>query len=105
MRRTAISIVILALGATASVAAPPSDGWTQWGGPTRDFTVGGEEARVAWSGGAPKLLWRRPLGPGHSAVVGDAQRLFTMTRRDDDEVILALASSLWPRLFSCCTWI
>ena len=75
----------------SAVAAGSVDAWSQWGGPSRDFTVDGEGAAVAWSGGVPKILWKRPLGPGYSAIVGDGERLYTMTRRGGEEMILALA--------------
>ena len=90
MRTMAITILIAALSA-ASAALPAAATWSQWGGPARNFTVDEPAAAGAWSSGSPKLLWQRRLGPGYSAIVGDGERLYTMTRRAAEEVIVALA--------------
>ena len=45
-------------------------GWTQWGGPTRDFHAPSTGLADTWPAGGPPVLWSRPLGTGHSAIVG-----------------------------------
>ncbi len=101
MSRFPASAAIAALLAAAAAPAPAD--WPQWGGPSRDFVVPGDAADLAWSGGVPALVWRRPLGPGYSAVVSRGDRLFTMTRRGDAEVVVALAASdgrtLWEHSY------
>lgn len=70
---------------------PPSRDpqWLQWGGPNRNFSL--ESATPpAWSSTGPAVVWRRPLGEGHSAIVGDSRRLVTMYRRDDREFVVSL---------------
>ena len=67
----AVSVVV----ATISVAAQD---WPQWGGPNRDFTVTAPRLADAWPAGGPKRLWTRPLGAGHSSIVADGDRLYTM---------------------------
>ena len=55
--------------------------WRQWGGLGRNFHV---QAPVTlaetWPDGGPPVLWSRPLGPGHSAILVDSGMLFTMYR-------------------------
>ena len=90
---TSLRVALIAAAVIAALAAPPVRAdWSQWGGPSRDFVVARGAASLGWSQGAPPILWRRPLGPGYSAVVSDGERLFTMTRRGDDEVVVALAA-------------
>jgi outer membrane protein assembly factor BamB len=59
-------------------AAGPA--WPQWGGPNRNFI--GEATGLAekWPDGGPPVIWSRPLGTGHSAIVAAEGRLFTMYR-------------------------
>ena len=45
---------------------------------------------TAWGVGGPTRLWSRPLGEGYSSILADGDLLFTMYRKDDDEVIIAL---------------
>ena len=54
--------------------------WRQWGGPGRNFQVKTSGLAESWPEGGPAQLWSRPLGPGHSSVVVDDGRLFTMYR-------------------------
>jgi outer membrane protein assembly factor BamB len=63
--------------------------WPQYGGPRRNFMV---DAKVpsAWPASGPAKLWSRPLGEGYSEIVADGDRLYTMYRRGNDEVVVAL---------------
>jgi outer membrane protein assembly factor BamB len=54
--------------------------WPQWGGPHRNFIVGDAGLAAAWPESGPPLLWSRPLGTGHSAIVVDDGRIYTMYR-------------------------
>jgi outer membrane protein assembly factor BamB len=58
-------------------------GWPQWGGPNRDFVVDATGLADTWPDAGPPVLWTRPLGPGHSAIVEAGGRLFTMVRAGD----------------------
>jgi outer membrane protein assembly factor BamB len=62
--------------------------WPQWGGPNRDFKVAAQG--INWAGGAPKQLWSRSLGEGHSAILVDGPRLYTMYSSGAREVVIAL---------------
>lgn len=73
--------------------------WLQWGGPNRDFIVSSGPLAESWPAGGPPVLWRRPLGPGHSAILYDDGILYTMYREGgggrqgpwaDEENVIAL---------------
>jgi outer membrane protein assembly factor BamB len=69
--------IVGAQTATMSTAAAT---WHQWGGPHRNFTVDTAGLAEKWPDGGPPVLWSRPLGAGHSTIVADEGRLFTMYR-------------------------
>ncbi len=80
-----------ALIATSMVGgAAAGEGWPQWGGPGRDFTVAARELSREWDENGPRRLWDRPLGNGFASIVGDKKRLYTMFREGDDEIVIAL---------------
>lgn len=72
--------------------------WLGWGGPTRDFTADPSGLAPRWPDEGPPTLWSRPLGEGHSSIVVDGGRLYTMYRAPtgepdhwaEEEVIIAL---------------
>jgi outer membrane protein assembly factor BamB len=70
-----------ALLAPALEAQTPSGGaWRQWGGPDRNFITDSTGLAETWPEGGPPALWTRPLGTGHSAILVDDGRLYTMYR-------------------------
>lgn len=95
-RHTLFSALLLAGLATAAAADPTprtaaTDAWPQWGGPARDFTAAAGELATAWPEGGPKELWQRQLGDdGYSGIVAASGRLYTMFRRGEDEVVVAI---------------
>src|SRR5262249_22760683 len=116
--RLSVAICLIFAAATASVLAqksspktqpkvpaPPAGAvssgqpWLQWGGPNRNFKVAASGLRENWENGAPKQLWSRALGEGHSAILNDNGRLYTMYSRGDREVIISLdaasGKTLW----------
>ncbi|TWT45717.1 outer membrane biogenesis protein BamB [Phycisphaerae bacterium RAS1] len=79
--------------------------WTQWGGPQRDFQIAAPARLVEnWGEDGPKVLWKRALGAGYSAILVDGDRLYTMMRRGDDDVVLCLKAAdgetIWERPYS-----
>ena len=89
--RMRILLPMLAAAALSSAAplpvelraqAQPSEtgSWRQWGGPTRNFMVPATGLADQWPAAGPPMLWSRPLGPGHSAILVDEGRLYTMYR-------------------------
>ena len=63
------------------VAGTQSDAtWTQWGGPNRNFIIASPPLADSWPEDGPPILWSRPLGVGHSAILAQDGMLFTMYR-------------------------
>ena len=100
----AIVAALLAAPATTIGQAGPS--WTQWGGPRRDFISDSKGLASAWPASGPKKLWSRSLGEGHSSVLVENGRLYTMYRQiarqpavAPEEVVAALdgasGKTLW----------
>lgn len=77
--------------AAPAAAVPVS--WLQWGGPNRDFKASIQGLKDIWPAGSPKQLWSRTLGDGHSAILVDQNRLYTMYSSGDREVIISLDAS------------
>ncbi|MGE0128028.1 MAG: PQQ-binding-like beta-propeller repeat protein [Blastocatellales bacterium] len=76
---------------TATASSPAtSPGWLQWGGPNRDFKVAAQGIKDNWPGGAPKHLWNRSLGEGHSAILVENGKLYTMYSSGNREVVISL---------------
>jgi outer membrane protein assembly factor BamB len=91
-----------ALGAaSADMTADGGSNWTQWGGPTRNFMSESKGLASSWPPGGPKKLWTRALGEGHSSILVESDRLYTMyrpallttIRRSQEEVVIALDAS------------
>ena len=110
----ALLIIWLPL-ASAAQEGEGADEWRQWGGPTRDFLVP-DAPRLAenWPADGPPVLWSRPLGAGHSAIIAGDGRLFTMYRVaygeggdgpwSRDEAVIALdaatGETLWEHAYA-----
>jgi outer membrane protein assembly factor BamB len=88
---------------------PSAGEWRQWGGPQRNFTSTATGLADSWPESGPPVLWSRPLGLGHSTIVVDEGRLFTMYRPgreagrngpwNPEEVVIAMdattGTTLW----------
>ena len=87
--------------------ATTSSDWTQWGGPQRNFMSDAKGLASTWPSGGPRKLWSRALGEGHSSILVEDGRLYTMHRtagppaaqRGQEEVVTALdattARTIW----------
>ncbi len=84
--RTVLGGAFLVL-ATAGTAMAT---WPQWGGPNQDFKAVAKGLSPKWPDEGPKKLWTRPLGEGYSAIVTDGDRLYTLYRADNQEIVIAL---------------
>jgi outer membrane protein assembly factor BamB len=84
----AILVCLLGLGSILAPAGGP--GWPQWGGPSRNFIAPEAPLALAWPADGPRILWRRPLGDGFSAIVSDGATLYTAYRDRSDDVIIAI---------------
>ncbi len=107
------TLAILALTPGLVAGAQSDAAWRQWGGPDRDFIIAGPPLADSWPAGGPPILWSRPLGTGHSAILAEDGLLFTMYRVgaasargpwDDEETVVALDAStgetLWEHTYS-----
>ena len=86
---TPAAVAVLALAAIAS-AGP---GWTQWGGPTRNFVAPDAALADSWPAPGPRVLWRRALGDGFSAIVSDGTTLYTLYREGNEDVVVGIAAA------------
>jgi hypothetical protein len=80
MRRAALITACSLLATGVSAQPPGGSAWRQWGGPNRDFKVEATGLADAWPEGGPRTIWSRPLGVGHSAILAEDGRLYTMYR-------------------------
>jgi len=97
-----IANLLVALFLFANVEAlAQSAGWPQWGGPGRNFMVDAKGLAAAWPANGPKRLWSRELGEGHSSVVAEGQRLYTMYSKGEQEFVIALdaatGKTIWEK--------
>jgi len=68
-------------------------GWPQWGGPQRNFMVESKGLAASWPADGPKRLWSRDLGEGHSSIIVEGNRLYTMYSKGEQEFVVALDSA------------
>jgi outer membrane protein assembly factor BamB len=64
--------------------------WPQFGGPNRNFMVDSKGLADAWPAQGPKKLWMRPLGEGYSEISVEQGTLYTMYRKGEQEVAIAM---------------
>jgi outer membrane protein assembly factor BamB len=94
-RRLIIVTAIAVAPVTTQGQTTPS--WTQWGGAGRNFMSDSKGLASSWPASGPRQLWSRILGEGHSAVLVENGRLYTMYRQitrqpsvSHEEVVAAL---------------
>ncbi len=88
-RKTILMIALFVLTAN-TVALAQSTDWSQWGGPHRNFTSDAKGLATSWPATGPRRLWERELGEGYSAIAVERGTLFTMYRKGDNEIAIAL---------------
>jgi outer membrane protein assembly factor BamB len=91
---------LLLLGLLALAVGPVrGNDWPQYRGPERQGTVPESGLLEAWEDGEPRIVWRRAIGTGYSAVAVAGGRLFTMDADTQEEAVLALnvetGETLW----------
>jgi outer membrane protein assembly factor BamB len=98
IRRVLQLVILTAVAvAPATTIGQTTPSWTQWGGPRRDFMSDSTGLASSWPASGPKKLWSRNLGEGHSSVLVENGRLYTMYRQitrqpvvSHEEVVAAL---------------
>ena len=101
-----------AAGSAERQSSSDEQEWRQWGGPHRNFMSDSIGLADAWPDGGPPRLWSRPMGEGHSTIIVDEGRLFTMYRSRDgvprgqwaeEEVVIALdaatGDTIWEHTY------
>jgi outer membrane protein assembly factor BamB len=92
------SLVVLTLACLPAFAQD----WPQWGGPGRDFKATVTGLKTRWPASGPPQLWNRSLGEGHSAIVAEGAQLYTMYRRGEQEVVIALDAKTGKTIWEYC---
>src|SRR5215475_3345800 len=94
-------MISLGFGLIFLQAQATAQTWPQWGGPQRNFMTDAKGLAESWPAAGPKRLWSRELGEGHSSVVAEAGRLYTMYSRGEQEFVVALEAAtgktLWEK--------
>ena len=85
-----ILLLALVLSMTETAAQAQTSDWAQWGGPRRDFKSETRGLATTWPATGPRRLWQRELGEGYSAIAAERGMLFTMYRKVDNEIVVAL---------------
>jgi outer membrane protein assembly factor BamB len=87
-RSWAVLVLLLGAAATAAAQGAPTD-YPQWRGRTRDGSASAFTPPRAW----PEQLtrrWKVEVGEGYSTPLLVGNRLYTLTRRDNNEVASAI---------------
>lgn len=88
-------------------ASAQTANWPQWGGPQRNFMVDTKGLAETWPDSGPKRLWSRALGEGHSSIVVDSERLYTMYSKGEQEFVVALdaatGKTIWEKSYAAPT--
>ncbi len=101
-KRLALALLLFASILTLTQSAPAQD-FPQWRGPNRDGVVSGFNAPAAWPAQL-KQRWKIQAGIGHASPVVAGQRVYLLSRVDDNEVVRAVdlntGKQLWQDSYS-----
>ena len=92
--RTALAMAVVVVGITAGFAVPaaaqltPQD-YPQWRGSSRDGSASAFATPKTWPD-ALTLKWKVDVGAGYATPIVVGNRLYTLTRQNGDEVMMAL---------------
>ena len=90
MKRSIVMLVMTAVLGGCRTAPDVEGGWLRWGGPGGDFVVATDGLADSWDETPPKTLWRRPLGEGYASIVVDGESIYTLYRKNDRDIVVAL---------------
>ena len=124
-RRRLLAVLVALIGCAhggAEVSTAPEQGsprpaegstWLGWGGPRRNFTSDAVGLANSFPESGPRRLWGRELGGGHSSILVDGSRLYTMYRPrlagspgrwQEEEVVISLDAAdgrtIWEHRYS-----
>ena len=83
-----LAVIVATIGITGHAQTPAQD-WPQWRGLRRTGEVTGAQAPATWPT-AWQARWRAEVGEGYSSPVVAGGRVFIHSRRDPQEVVMAL---------------
>ncbi len=102
-RNLCLCVEIALIWAALTLCAVAAD-WPQFGGPHRNFTTDSQGLASSWPPEGPRRLWSRQLGDGYSGISVDNGTLFTMYRKGEQEVVIALdagtGKTLWKHAYA-----
>jgi outer membrane protein assembly factor BamB len=99
-RLSAIALALFALtDLTGRVALAQSGDSPQWGGANRNFSSSVTGLATSWPASGPRRLWSRELGEGFSGIAVEGGRLFTMYRKAEQEIAVALDAATGKTLW------
>jgi outer membrane protein assembly factor BamB len=85
-----VSIVVSIAMAVMAQTRSAGPGWPGFGGPQRNFKASSTGIASTWPAAGPRQLWNRALGAGHSSVVVEQDRLYTMYSSGGREFVVAM---------------
>ena len=98
-----LSCVLLLIWLVNVAVLAQSNDWTQFGGPHRDFMLDVKGLAATWPEAGPKQLWKRELGDGYSQIAVESGKLYTMYRKGEQEIVIALdaasGKTLWEHAY------
>lgn len=108
MRLFCLSVVAIVFSAVFWIAAASAGNapataveWPQWRGPNRDAVSTDKGLLQKWDNSGPPLAWQaKGLGGGLASVVLSDGKLYTMGRRQGNELLLALDAGDGKELWS-----
>ena len=77
----------------SSAALAQTSDWTQWGGPNGNFKIEAKGLATSWPETGPRRLWSRDLGDGYSSITVEKGTLYTMYRRGEQDVVIAMSAA------------
>jgi outer membrane protein assembly factor BamB len=98
MQNKMAPLALLLLTVNTATQAQSSD-WAQWGGPHRNFVSESKDLASTWPATGPRRLWQRALGEGYSAIAVESGTLFTMYRKGENEIVIALDAATGKTLW------
>ena len=88
--QTLVALAIVA-GLTAPARVAAGQDWPQWRGPNRDGAVTSFSEPASWPEGLTEQ-WTVDVGLGYATPLLVGDRIYTYTRQDEDEVVMALSA-------------